>query len=103
VLSETTLLTHGRRQAPQDLGSKPCFEVKSIVYTIAARKVRTILQLGSQAAQLFEQKFYGLFEHIPLAFSLKASETDLIVATIAVRLVATKVSRLNCFQTSTIV
>jgi hypothetical protein len=32
------------------------------VCTIAAGKVRTILQSGSQPAQLFEQKFYGLFE-----------------------------------------
>jgi hypothetical protein len=35
-------------------------------------------------AQLFEQKFYGLFEHMSLAFSLKASEAGSIVCTIAV-------------------
>ena len=32
---------------------------------------------------MFEQKFYGLFEHMSLAFSLKASEAGSIVCTIA--------------------
>ena len=69
------------------------------------RKVATILQqqpsydgynLGSgfdldhttgsehrKLRRLFEQKFYGLFEHMSLAFSLKASEAGSIVCTIA--------------------
>jgi hypothetical protein len=38
---------------------------------------------SQKIAQLFEQKFYGLFEHMSIAFSLKASEAGSIVCTIA--------------------
>jgi hypothetical protein len=47
------------------------------VCTIVAEIVCTIIQPSSHTAQLFEQKFYGLFEHMSLAFSLKASEAGL--------------------------
>jgi hypothetical protein len=60
-----------------------------IVCTIAAEIVRTILQPGQQTAQLFEQKFYGLFEHMSLAFSLKASKSSSIVSTKAFCLATT--------------
>jgi hypothetical protein len=56
-------------------------EAGSIGCTIAAEIVRAIIQPDPKTAQLFEQKFYGLFEHMSLAFSLKASKSSSIVST----------------------
>jgi hypothetical protein len=50
-------------------------------------------------AQLFEQKFYGLFEHLTLAFSLKASKSGSIVSTKAFCLAKTNLRRSSCLFT----
>jgi hypothetical protein len=63
-----------------------------MVCTIAAGIVRTIIQTGPQTAQLLNNcRIFCLNKRIRF-------QTGSIVATIAVRLVATKVSSLSCFK-----
>jgi hypothetical protein len=67
-------------------------EADSKVCTKAAGKVRTIIQPGPKTAQLLNNcRIFCLNKRIRF-------QTGSIVATIAVRLVATKKSSLNCFS-----